>query len=52
MTMGLKVRQMLSEKEIKKLAEARKAESDAILENIFSLLKDKKEKKKGQPTKK
>jgi hypothetical protein len=52
MTMGLKVRQLLSDKEIKKLAEARKAESDAILDNIFGLLKNQKDKKKGQPLKK
>lgn len=52
MTMGLKVRQLLSDKEIKKLAEARKAESDAILDNIYSMLKNQKEKKKGQISKK
>ena len=40
MTMGLKVRALLSEKEIKKRAEARKAESDAILETIYSLLQE------------
>ncbi len=44
--MGLKVRSLLSEKEIKKRAGARKAESDAILENIFALLEDKNPKKK------
>ena len=52
MTMGLKVRQLLSDKEIKKIAEARKAESDAILHNIFHLLKNQKDKNKGQPLKK
>ena len=46
MTMGLKVRALLSEKEIKKRADSRKAESDAILENIYALLKDKNPKKK------
>ncbi len=44
--MGLKVRALLSEKDIKKKAEARKAESDAILENIYALLKEQKPKKK------
>ena len=46
MTMGLKVRELLNEKKIKEKAEARKAESDAILENIYALLMEKKPKKK------
>ena len=41
-----------SEKEIKKRAEARKAESDAILENIYDLLKNKGQKKKLSSLKK
>jgi hypothetical protein len=44
MTMGLKVRALLTDKEIKERAKARKAESDAILENIYALLTDKKKK--------
>ena len=40
--MGLKVRALFDDKEIKKKAQARKAESDAILENIYDLLLDKK----------
>ena len=41
MTMGLKVRALLSDKELKKRAQARKAESDTILENIYALLMEK-----------
>jgi hypothetical protein len=52
MTMGLKVRALLSEKEIKKRAEARKAESDAILDNIYDFLKNKGQKKKLSSLKK
>ena len=44
--MGLKVRELLNEKKIKEKAHARKAESDAILDNIYSLLMDKKPNKK------
>jgi hypothetical protein len=44
--MGLKVRELLSQKKIKEKADARKAESDAILDNIYSLLTEKKTKKK------
>ena len=42
MTMGLKVRALFNEKEIKKRAKTRKAESDAILESIYTLLMEKK----------
>ena len=42
MTMGLKVSALLTEKEIKKRAKVRKAESDSILESIYALLMDKK----------
>ena len=52
MTMGLKVRALLDEKEIKKRADARKAESDAILENIYSLLHGTDQKKKADVAKK
>ena len=52
MTMGLKVRELLNEKQIKEKAKARKAESDAILENIYSLLMQQKDKKKTFSTKK
>jgi len=40
--MGLKVRALFNEKEIKKRAKTRKAESDAILESIYTLLMEKK----------
>ena len=40
MTMGLKVRALFNDKELKKRAEARKAKSDAILESIYALLTD------------
>ena len=46
MTMGLKVRALLDEKEIKKRARARKEESDVILDNIYGLLMDNTPKKK------
>lgn len=42
MTMGLKVRALFNEKEVKKRAKARKAKSDAILESIYTLLMEKK----------
>ncbi len=45
MTMGLKVRALLNEKEIKKKAKARKAESDVVLEKIYLLLMDKNDEK-------
>ncbi len=45
MTMGLKVRALLNEKEIKKKAKARKAESDVVLEKIYQLLMDKNDEK-------
>jgi len=49
MTMGLKVRALFNDKEIKERAKARKAESDAVLETIYELLLEKKnEKKSGQ----
>ena len=48
MTMGLKVRALFNEKEIKKKAEARKAKSDAILESIYALLTD--DDAKAKPT--
>jgi hypothetical protein len=51
MTMGLKVRELLNEKKIKEKAKARKDESDAILDNIYSLLMDKKPSKKMVPKK-
>jgi hypothetical protein len=50
--MGLKVRELLNEKKIKEKADARKAESDAILENIYELLLDKKTQKKVSASKK
>ena len=46
MTMGLKVRALFNDKEIKERAKARKAESDAILETIYELLLEKKNEKK------
>ncbi len=49
--MGLKVRELLNDKKIKERAKARKAESDAILDNIYALLMDKKANKKMMPTK-
>ena len=51
MTMGLKVRELLNEKKIKEKAKARKEESDAILDNIYELLLEKKPNKKGIPKK-
>lgn len=42
MTMGLKVRALLSDKEIKDRAKKRKQKSDAILESIYALLMEKK----------
>lgn len=44
--MGLKVRALFNDKEIKERAKARKAESDAILETIYELLLEKKNEKK------
>jgi hypothetical protein len=42
MTMGLKVRALFDDKDIKKKAKARKEKSDAILESIYGLLVEKK----------
>ena len=50
--MGLKVRELLNEKKIKEKADARKAESDAILEKIYALLMEKKPVKKKLVSKK
>jgi hypothetical protein len=50
--MGLKVRALLDEKEIKKRAQNRKEESDAILENIYDLLHGTGQKKKAEAAKK
>ena len=53
MTMGLKVRALFNDKEIKERAKARKAKSDAVLETIYELLLEKKnEKKQGSSFKK
>lgn len=46
MTMGLKVRGLFDDKKVKEKARARKAKSDAILENIYSLLLEKENEKK------
>jgi hypothetical protein len=51
MTMGLKVRALLTDKEIKERAKARKAESDSIIDDIYQLLLDKKSPKKTGSTK-
>ena len=51
MTMGLKVRSLFDDKEIKKKAKARKAESDAVLEKIYDLLMEKKDGKKDSDKK-
>lgn len=40
--MGLKVRSLFDDKEIKKKAKARKEKSDAVLETIYELLLEKK----------
>ncbi len=40
--MGLKLHALFDDKEVKKKAKARKAESDAILETIYELLLEKK----------
>jgi hypothetical protein len=48
MTMGLKVRSLFDDKEIKEKAKARKAESDAILESIYELLIDDEGEKKTE----
>ena len=45
MTMGLKVRSLFDDKDIKKRAKARKEKSDAILESIYELLVENKGKK-------
>ena len=45
MTMGLKVRALFDDEDIKKKAKKRKDESDAVLEKIYDLLIE----KKGEP---
>ncbi len=40
--MGLKVRSLFDDDDIKKKAKKRKAESDAVLEKIYGLLMDRK----------
>jgi hypothetical protein len=42
MTMGLKVRALFDDEDIKKKAKKRKKESDAVLEKIYDLLLEKK----------
>jgi hypothetical protein len=41
MTMGLKVRSLFDDEEVKKKAKKRKQDSDAILEKIYGMLIDK-----------
>jgi hypothetical protein len=41
MTMGLKVRALFDDEDIKKKAKKRKKESDAVLEKIYDLLLEK-----------
>jgi hypothetical protein len=43
MTMGLKVRALFDDEDIKKKAKKRKKESDAVLEKIYDLLLEKKD---------
>jgi hypothetical protein len=45
--MGLKVRALLSDKEIKERAKKRKAKSDAILDSIYELLLENKADQNG-----
>jgi hypothetical protein len=46
MTLGLKIHEILDEEELKKRAAERKAESDRVLETIYSKLIDTIKKKK------